>query len=182
MSNPATPHTIPIKLQTFKKETKLNHNKLKRYLSKLAKTTPSPQFQKIVNQTNKQTWQQTNCLQCGNCCKTMTPTFTKQDIIRIAAHLKKDPLDIVFKHLKTDPTNNDMVNQTQPCQWLSPKTNICTIYEVRPTDCQQFPHHTKKPFQHYTHIYTQNIQYCPATYRFVQNLQQNLLNSTLTKP
>jgi Fe-S-cluster containining protein len=62
----------------------------------------------------------------------------------------------------------DWMNVKQPCQFLDLKTNMCDIYAVRPRDCAGFPHHSKKKMNaDYIHMYKQNIEYCPATYRLV---------------
>ena len=55
------------------------------------------------------------------------------------------------------------------------KTNMCSIYEVRPADCAGFPHLNKKPVTDYMYIHHQNIEYCPATYKFVEKLKERML-------
>jgi uncharacterized protein len=120
---------------------------------------------------DKEVWQEVNCLSCANCCKTMTPTFTKADKIRIAAHLNTTVKELQDKYMMVDEDNGDWVNKKQPCQWLDKKTNMCSIYEVRPLDCATFPHHTKKRFDNYNHVYEQNIDKCPATFAMVQKMQ-----------
>jgi uncharacterized protein len=110
-------------------------------------------------------------LSCANCCKTMTPTFTKADKVRIAAHLKMSEKELYDKYFEKDPDNGDTVNKTQPCQWLNLKDNKCSIYEVRPLDCSGFPHHTKKRFDNFNHVYEQNIDKCPATYAMVEKMK-----------
>ena len=66
------------------------------------------------------------------------------------------------------------MNTSQPCQFLDLKTNMCTIYEVRPADCAGFPHLVKKPFKDYMHVHKQNIEYCPATMLFIEKLYENI--------
>jgi Fe-S-cluster containining protein len=51
------------------------------------------------------------------------------------------------------------------------KTNMCSIYEVRPADCAGFPHLTKKKMTEYIHVHKQNIEYCPATYKMVEKMK-----------
>jgi uncharacterized protein len=120
---------------------------------------------------DKQVWQEIDCLSCANCCKTMTPTFTKADQTRIAAHLKMSTKELYDTYFATDDDNGDTVNSTTPCQWLNLKDNKCSIYDVRPDDCRGFPHHTKKRFDNFNHVYEQNIDKCPATFAMVQKMQ-----------
>lgn len=129
---------------------------------------------RYVADAGERTWQEVDCLQCANCCKVMTPTFTPEDITRIAKHLQISEQDMHHRWLTVDEDNGDVVNKIQPCQFLDLKTNMCSIYEVRPADCAGFPHFNKKPFDDYNHVHEQNIQYCPATLVFVTQLQSQI--------
>ncbi|MCC7030494.1 MAG: YkgJ family cysteine cluster protein [Chitinophagaceae bacterium] len=128
----------------------------------------------LVDQASDETWAETNCLSCANCCKVMTPTFTKSDLARIAPHFQMSEKAFYDKWLKTDPETGDKVNRIQPCQFLDLKTNMCSIYEIRPIDCAQFPHFKRKPFGDYNHVHEQNIEYCPATFLFITKLQHKI--------
>ena len=68
----------------------------------------------------------------------------------------------------------DWLNKSQPCQFLNLEDNKCSIYAVRPRDCAGFPHHTKRRMVDYMHVFKQNIEYCPATYRLVEVMMKNL--------
>jgi Fe-S-cluster containining protein len=77
------------------------------------------------------------------------------------------------KWLERD-SNGDWLNRQLPCQFFDQDTNKCKIYEVRPKDCAGFPHHTKKKMVDYMHVYKQNIEYCPATFRVVEKMMSEL--------
>ena len=53
--------------------------------------------------------------------------------------------------------NKDWMNVKQPCQFLDLSSNLCSIYEVRPTDCAGFPHLVRKKMVDYIHVHQQNI-------------------------
>jgi Fe-S-cluster containining protein len=78
-----------------------------------------------------------------------------------------------IKYLLKDK-EGDWINKSQPCQFLNMKDNKCSIYEVRPRDCSGFPHHTRKRMVDYMHVFKQNIEYCPATYRLVEMIKERL--------
>jgi hypothetical protein len=50
---------------------------------------------------------------------------------------------------------------------------------VRPADCASFPHLNKKPVTDYMYIHHQNIEYCPAAYKFVEKLKERILLSKM---
>jgi len=129
---------------------------------------------KEAKAAEKEVWQEVNCLSCANCCKTMTPTLDKDDKKRIAAHLGMSVKDFKEKYLVYDEEDSDWRMQKQPCVFLDLTTNKCTIYAVRPADCAGFPHLTKTPLKSYLYIHKQNIEYCPATYRFVEKIMERI--------
>ena len=128
----------------------------------------------MMDKIDKEVWEEVHCLSCANCCKVMSPTYTPQDIKRISAHLGMKPKDLKEKWLYKDKKSGDWMNQTQPCQFLDLKTNMCTIYEVRPVDCADFPHFLKKPQKDYLYINKQNIEYCPASMLMIEKLKTSL--------
>jgi hypothetical protein len=159
-----------INLRAFRKEVAANKSRLKRFLTKLENNPPRG-LPKVVLASDAAIWLETDCLSCANCCKTMSPTFTASDLKRIAAHLEMSVPAFKDKWLYLDK-NGDWMNKSQPCQFLNRTDNKCSIYEVRPKDCAGFPHHNKKPFTDYAHVYKQNIEYCPATYRWVERMKE----------
>jgi Fe-S-cluster containining protein len=100
----------------------------------------------------------------------MTPTFTKEDVHRISAHLSMTPEAFRKKWLYKD-TDGDWMNKARPCQFFNTEDFKCSIYEVRPEDCAGFPHLTKRKTLDYIHVYKQNVEYCPATQRWVEHLE-----------
>jgi len=62
-------------------------SKLRRFLTKL-ENHPPKELDSYAEELEKEVWAETNCLACSNCCRNMTPTFTHQDIKRIAAHFR----------------------------------------------------------------------------------------------
>lgn len=120
---------------------------------------------------DKETWKEVQCLDCGNCCRSMTPTFTPADVKRISAFLDMTQEAFREKWLYKD-REGDWMNTKRPCQFFNKVDFKCSIYEVRPSDCAGFPHLTKKKTLDYIHVYKQNVEYCPATQRWVEHLEE----------
>jgi Fe-S-cluster containining protein len=161
-----------INLRSFRRKAQKNKRRFRTFLTKLQKNPPR-KLDELAIRIDKEVWQETDCLSCANCCKTMSPTYTKQDIVRIAAHLKMSEKEMKEKWLRKDKTG-DWINQSLPCQFLNLETNMCNIYEIRPADCAGFPHLTKKRMPEYMHTHKQNLEYCPATYRMVEKMKHLL--------
>ena len=155
-----------VNLRRFKQVVQRNKGRMRRFLSWLEKH-PQKGILAMQIDADEEAWKRTDCLHCANCCKTMSPTYTREDVRRISRHLGMTEAAFREKWLYKDKTG-DWMNVKQPCQFLELKTNMCDIYAVRPRDCAGFPHHTKKKMNaDYMHMYKQNVEYCPATYRLV---------------
>ncbi len=159
-------------LKSFRAKAKKNKPALAKFLKKFDKKFIPEMREKINLPADAEVWQEVECLSCANCCKTMTPTFTKEDLKRISSHLQMSVKEMKAKWLEKDPDNGDWVNTNQPCQWLNLTDNKCSIYEVRPKDCSGFPHHKKKHFDNYNHVYEANLDKCPATYVLVEKIKK----------
>jgi Fe-S-cluster containining protein len=163
----------PVNLRSFKRKAKINKSTMRRFLSRLEKEAARNLVQQLA-ETEKSVWLETDCLSCANCCKTMTPTFNKQDLKRISAHFNMTIADFQKKWLRRERGGErDWLNKVEPCQFLNLEDNKCSIYAVRPADCAGFPHLSKK-FKDFVHIHKQNVEYCPATYRLVEKMMNQL--------
>src|ERR1700752_3476333 len=79
-----------------------------------------------------------NCLDCAACCKNYSPRFKTPDIKRISKHLKMKEGVFINTYLRLDEEGDYVINIT-PCPFLD-SNNYWSIYDVRPTDCERFPH------------------------------------------
>lgn len=163
----------PVSLLLFKKKFIANKRTLRHFLTK-TENKPPINLDSIAEEIDKEVWAEIDCLTCANCCKTMSPTYSYQDMKRIAAYFNMKIKDFKSKWLYLDKKENDWMNVSKPCQFLDKKTNFCTIYEIRPADCAGFPHLTKKKMPDYMHVHKQNIEYCPATYKMAEKLKMRL--------
>jgi len=76
------------------------------------------------------------------------------------------------KWLKKERGTVKWLNKTTPCQFLDLKTNMCNVYEVRPTDCAGFPHLTKKRVIEYIDMHKGNLDQCPATFKMIASMNK----------
>ena len=159
----------PVNLRSFKQKVRFNKKAFRSFLSKLLREQPRG-LDKMAAALEPEIWKEVDCLTCANCCKTMSPTFTKKDIKRISQHFGQTPEAFTKQWLRKDRIG-DMLNKTEPCQFLNLQDNKCSIYEIRPADCSGFPHLPRKRMLDYIHVHKQNIEYCPATYKLVEKMQ-----------
>jgi uncharacterized protein len=154
----------------FQRHVALKKDQMVPFLEQLEQEAPLL-LDKHVEELEAEIWKETDCLACANCCRNMSPTFTAQDIKRIATHFRTTIQAFKEKWLYQDKRGYWM-NRQQPCQFLHLQTNKCLIYAIRPADCAGFPHLTKKKTVEYLHVHKQNIRFCPATFKLVEKLMQ----------
>ncbi len=159
-----------VNLRSFRQKVRHNKKALKSFLSRIGKNPPRG-LDKMTVSLEKEIWSEVDCLSCANCCKTMSPTYTKSDIRRISKHFSQTPEEFTKQWLRKD-RGGDLLNKTEPCQFLNLEDNKCSIYAIRPLDCSGFPHLPKKKMVDYMHVHKQNIEYCPATYKLVEKMLQ----------
>jgi Fe-S-cluster containining protein len=110
-----------------------------------------------------------DCIQCANCCKTVSPLFLKGDIRRIAKHLGLTDADFNATYLRADE-DGDLCLKTLPCPFLA-EDGRCMIYAVRPKDCTEYPHTQKREFTIRTHLHAGNALSCPAVFWIIEQLR-----------
>ena len=158
-------------LNFYKTQALQKQKEHKKFLENLKKKPPRD-LDYTVQEVHEEVFEETDCLQCANCCKTTGPLYTEKDIERIAKHLKMKPSDFETKFLRTDE-DNDKVLQTLPC-WFLNEDNTCSIYEVRPKACREYPHTDRKKIYQINHLMIKNTIICPAAFSFVEKMMERI--------
>ncbi|NKI28010.1 YkgJ family cysteine cluster protein [Arenibacter sp. 6A1] len=143
----------------------------KKYFTKLKKKPPK-NLDYLMQELHEAEFEKTDCLKCANCCKTTGPLFTNIDVERIAKHFKLKPQKFIDQYLRIDE-DNDYVLQSVPCTFLG-ADNYCSIYEVRPKACREFPHTDRKKFQQISNLTMKNVAICPAAFNIVEAMKKKL--------
>ena len=158
-------------LEDYRKLAKQHKKAHRKFLGQLAKKPPK-NLDKLALKIHNQVFEKIDCTKCAYCCKTLGPLFTEADIERIAKHLHMKLGDFEDKYLRVDE-DGDKVFQSMPCPFLG-SDNLCSIYEIRPKACREFPHTDRKKVYQINHLTIQNEEYCPAAYEFVEKLSQEV--------
>ena len=164
-------YTMQDIINNLPKLAKDKHKENKTFFTKLKKKPPK-QLDYIMQELHEAEFKKTDCLKCANCCKTTGPLFTAKDIERISKHLKLKPKQFTEQFLLLDE-DNDYVLQAVPCTFLG-ADNYCSIYEVRPKACREFPHTNRKKFQQITNLTLKNVAICPAAYNIVEEMKKTI--------
>ncbi len=143
----------------------------KKYFQILKKRTPK-NLDVVVKKIHDKVFQQTDCLACGNCCKTTSPIFTEKDIQRIAKHLRMKEAKFIEQYLDLDEDDFWILKEV-PCAFLG-DDNYCFIYDVRPKACTEYPHTNRRKFIQLAQLTITNTAICPAVYDIVEELKKEI--------
>lgn len=142
----------------------------KTFFARLRKKKPK-NLDKIVHELHDEVFQEMDCLDCANCCKSISPTLYDKDVERLAKHFKLKPSQFVDQYLYIDD-EGDYVFQQTPCPFLL-NDNYCMAYESRPKACREYPHTDRKRFHQILNLTLKNTEVCPAVFDVVEKLKKN---------
>lgn len=120
------------------------------------------------HQLHDKVFEEIDCLECANCCKTTSPIFLNSDIERLAKHLKMKVKVFIESYLHIDE-DQDYVLNFSPCTFLGPD-NKCMVYNDRPKACREYPHTNRKRMYQITKLTFKNTLICPAVSRILDRL------------
>ncbi len=145
---------------------------LKVFLKRLIKKKPR-NLDDLFQDAHEKAFQKIDCLNCGNCCKTTSPIFRDIDVKRISKKLKCSTKEFENTYLKRDE-DEDLILKTAPCAFLS-DDNSCSIYDIRPQACREYPHTDRKKVVQVMELTEKNMLICPAVSRILFNVKEDLL-------
>ena len=143
---------------------KLAIHATKKVFRKMKQAKPNDLDQKF-HKGHEAEFKKMDCLSCANCCKTTSPIFRDADIRRISKHLRIKEGKFISDYLKMDE-DQDYVLKSSPCSFLD-NDNSCSIYDVRPLACREYPHTDRKNMFQVLEITAENSLICPAVARIV---------------
>jgi uncharacterized protein len=155
-------------LHNWEKKSAARQKEYRRFLQNANKKGEKNRVLNQLPALHEEAFQRVDCLKCANCCKNYSPRFKTPDIKRIARHLKMRESDFIDHYLRLDE-EGDYVVKTTPCPFLG-SDNYCSIYEVRPSDCERFPYTDEDVLIKRPALTQKNTTFCPIAYYVVEKL------------
>ena len=131
----------------------------------------SDRMDKQVWETTKRVWAGIDCTACANCCREVKPTFSEEEVNRLATRLGMTPEHFVGTYLKrNEEEGNPWITRATPCPFL--KDNRCSVYEDRPADCKGYPYFYEPDFAFRTTAMMGRTFTCPIVFEVIEELKQ----------
>jgi len=127
-----------------------------------------------VFEITRRVWAGIDCTTCANCCREVRPTFSEEEVSRLARRLGIEPQQFVEKYLEPGERGdeNPWQTRTTPCPFL--KENRCSVYEDRPADCSGYPYFYAPDFVSRTMSMIGRTSTCPIVYEVIEDLKKSL--------
>jgi uncharacterized protein len=125
-----------------------------------------------VWETTGQVWAGIDCTTCANCCRQIKPTFSEEEVNRLAARLEVTPEQFIATYLESnEDQGNPWQTRTTPCPFL--KDNRCGVYQDRPADCKAYPYLYAPGFSSRTMAMIERTFTCPIVFEVIEVLKQS---------
>lgn len=153
--------------QSILNKAKSRKKEYRKFLDRLKIQAPSD-LDQITHTLHDQAFEEIDCLDCANCCRTTGPLLKSRDITQLSLQVRMKPSDFTVQYLRVDE-DGDYVFRQMPCPFLA-GDQLCRVYEYRPGACREYPHTQQRNIKKILGITFQNSQICPAVARVVEGL------------
>jgi len=153
-------------IKTLPEQAQKAESEWKRYFAKNKKKIE--RMDVFIQGLHEKFFEEIDCLECGNCCRTLGPRITGKDAERMAKALRMKTADFTAQYLRTDE-DSDLVFRSMPCPFLG-ADNYCTVYESRPKACREYPHTDRKRFYQIYNLSIKNASTCPVVFRVLEEI------------
>ena len=116
---------------------------------------------------------QIDCLQCANCCRVATAKLIERDVERLAKSFRL-PLAQFKARYTMEHAEDGLIlkrDDRTGCVFLDGKS--CTIYDERPTSCENFPHLVRGQGSIPSRMWEMidRATYCPIVYNTLEEFK-----------
>ena len=126
----------------------------------------------IIHRIHNEVFEEIDCLECANCCTTTGVTILEADVVRISKYIHMKSRKFIDKYVTIDE-DDDYVFNAVPCPFIR-EDNYCSIYEVRPKACREYPHTDQRRFYNRLILTEKNSIICPAVAVMLERLRDEI--------
>jgi uncharacterized protein len=162
---------VQIRLRAQEKENE--NDRFRLFLKSKCHLNPEEIDERVFAATRR-VWAGIDCTECANCCREVHPTFSEEEVDRLARRLAMTQQDFIDAYLERSEafSDNPWTTCTTPCPFL--KNNRCSVYEDRPADCSGYPYLYEPEFMFRTMGMIGRTFTCPIVYEVMEELKNSL--------
>ena len=96
--------------------------------------------EKRLRRISEEIYDAIDCTQCANCCRVATTRVAPRDIERLAKFLRIPASRFRREYCVETEDEGLILKRTEELGCVFLDGTMCTVYEARPSPCQDFPH------------------------------------------
>lgn len=126
------------------------------------------QFRRIAQKIEEEI----DCTECANCCRQATVRLNERDVQRMCKALGMRVADFLRDYTQeTEDEGLILRRNERGCVFL--EGNLCSIYESRPHNCENFPHliRGEGSLQSRMWDFKDRACYCPIVYNTLESFK-----------
>lgn len=164
---------IETDLNIIKRNAKIREEENFKFRSFL-KGQDKDKIDQIVFELYEKVLEHIDCTKCANCCIELETCFQNEEIDLLTKHMKIDKDEFIRHSTKPDQSGakDKFILNSKPCQFLT--DNKCTIYELRPKECNSYPNLHKGDFVSRLFGVIDNYEICPIVYNVYELLKKEI--------
>jgi Fe-S-cluster containining protein len=160
-----------VQIRTLAKQKEDENWRFRRFVKSESGMDPD-EMDKQVWETTRRVWAGIDCTACANCCREVKPTFSDEDVKRLASRLGLPQEHFIDAYLdRNEDRAKPWQTRTTPCPFL--KDNRCSVYEDRPADCRGYPYLYEPEFPFRTIAMIARTFTCPIVYEVIEELKRS---------
>jgi uncharacterized protein len=162
-----------VQIRKLGKEKEEENFRFRRFLKTQCSLEPG-KIDLRVFEITRRVWAGIDCTSCANCCREVKPTFSEEEVGRVARRIGMERQQFIDTYLERPEVNSENTWQTRttPCPFL--KENLCSVYEDRPADCNGYPYLHRPDFVFRTMGMIERTFTCPIVYEVLEELKKSL--------
>src|ERR1039458_4874504 len=125
-----------VQIRALAKEKEDENWRFRRFVKTECDLDPDEMDQQVF-ETTRRVWAGIDCTACANCCREVRPTFSEEDMKRLAARLGVSPQQFIDAYLQpTEDETNPWETRTTPCPFLRSEEHTSELQSLRHLVCR----------------------------------------------
>ena len=117
----------------------------------------------------KEVEEEIDCTACANCCRVATVKMKERDVERLAKYFRVKVGEFTRDYCEKKVDEGLVLRRNEKgCVFL--EGNLCTVYDVRPSTCEDFPNLVRGTGSLVSRMwqFTDRATYCPIVYNTLE--------------
>jgi Fe-S-cluster containining protein len=117
-----------------------------------------------------------DCTSCANCCRKATAKLREREIDKLAKYIGVSRREFLRDYVTQTEDEGPILRRTEEKGCIFLEGNLCSVYDVRPMTCEDFPHLVRGTGSLVSRLWVmpERATYCPIAYNTLEAYKEML--------